>query len=105
MKDKLKSLLGKPNVWLYLDSCDTWFREVRILEVTENLITFRFSALTNDVLSVWERTTRIENVSDIDIEISNVPLGEDNLQEIKQKLSEIVNRNDKCSSGTSLKLS
>lgn len=90
MKDKLKSLLGKPNVWLYLDSCDTWFKDVRIIEVTENLITFRFSAINNDVLSVWERTTTIDNVTDIDIEISNVPLCEENLKELKHKLSEMV---------------
>lgn len=90
MKDKLKSLIGKPNVWLYLGSCNTWFKEVRILEVTEDWVTFRYSTITHEISSFWERTTRIDNITDIDIEISNVPLYEGHLKNLKDKLSEIV---------------
>ena len=62
MESKLKELIGQPNIWLYVKSSNGGLKNVEILEVESNTITFRYQHESAAELKVWEKTTRLENI-------------------------------------------
>lgn len=67
MEGKLRELVGKLGVWLYIQSSNGWFKNVEILEVGDNMLTFRYESESDTKRKIWEKTTRIDNVSEIEV--------------------------------------
>jgi hypothetical protein len=89
MESKLVELVGQPNVWLFLKSNSGWIKNVEILDVGNNLITFRYEHESQNESRIWEKTTRIDNILEIDVRWLSVPKGEQ-MNTIKQKLSKLL---------------
>lgn len=62
MKSKLKELIGLPNVWLFVKSSNGWLKNVEILDVNFDTVTFRYEHESDIENRVWEKTTRIDNI-------------------------------------------
>lgn len=93
MESKLKELVGKPGVWLYIQSSQGWFKNVEILEVGNSVLTFRYESESDTERKVWEKTTRIENVSEIEIRLVVVPkINNPQLADIRGQLSKLLQK-------------
>lgn len=93
MEDKLKELVGKPGIWLYIQSSQGWFKNVEILEVGNNVLTFRYESESDTERKVWEKTTRIDNVSEIEVRLVVVPkMNTPQLADIRGQLSKLLQK-------------
>ncbi len=93
MEEKLKELVGKPGVWLYIHSSNGWFKNVEILEVGDNLLTFRYESESSTERKVWEKTTRIDNVAEIEIRLVVVPkINSPQLANVRSQLSKLLQK-------------
>jgi hypothetical protein len=93
MEDKLKELVGKPGVWLYIQSSQGWFKNVEILEVGNNVLTFRYESESDTERKVWEKTTRTDNVSEIEVRLVVVPkMNNPQLADIRGQLSKLLQK-------------
>ncbi len=93
MEDKLKELVGKSGVWLYIQSSQGWFKNVEILEVGNNVLTFRYESESDTERKVWEKTTRIDNVSEIEVRLVVVPkMNNPQLADIRGQLSKLLQK-------------
>ncbi len=93
MEGKLKELIGKSGVWLYIQSSNGWFKNVEILEVGDNVLTFRYESESNTERKVWEKTTRISNVAEIEIRLIVVPkINTPQLADIRGQLSKLLQK-------------
>jgi hypothetical protein len=93
MEDKLKELVGKAGVWLYIQSSQGWFKNVEILEVGNNVLTFRYESESDTERKVWEKTTRIDNVSEIEVRLVVVPkMNNPQLADIRGQLSKLLQK-------------
>lgn len=93
MEGKLKELVGTPGVWLYIQSSNGWFKNVEILEVGDNVLTFRYESESNTERKVWEKTTRISNVAEIEIRLVVVPkINTPQLADIRGQLSKLLQK-------------
>jgi hypothetical protein len=93
MEGKLKELIGKSGVWLYIQSSSGWFKNVEILEVGDNVLTFRYESESNTERKVWEKTTRIENVSEIEVRLVVVPkIDNPQMADIRGQLSKLLQK-------------
>ncbi|MEL6581232.1 MAG: DUF6679 family protein [Cyanobacteria bacterium J06621_12] len=90
MKSKLQELIGQPNVWLYIKSSNGWLKNVEILEVDFDTITFRYQHESASEVKVWEKTTRLENILEIDIRLVTVPKCEQKIQGMKDKFTRLL---------------
>ena len=93
MEGKLRELVGKPGVWLYIQSSNGWFKNVEILEVGDNMLTFRYESESDTERKIWEKTTRIDNVSEIEIRLIVVPkTNTPQLADIRGQLSRLLQK-------------
>jgi hypothetical protein len=93
MEGKLKELIGKSGVWLYIQSSSGWFKNVEILEVGDNVLTFRYESESNTERKIWEKTTRIENVSEIEVRLVVVPkIDNPQMADIRGQLSKLLQK-------------
>ena len=93
MEEKLKELVGKPGVWLYIQSSSGWFKNVEILEVGNNVVTFRYESESDTERKVWEKTTRIANVSEIEVRLVVIPKPNNpQLADIRGQLSRLLQK-------------
>ena len=44
MESKLKELIGQPNIWLLVKSSNGWLKNVDILDVNSDTVTFRYES-------------------------------------------------------------
>lgn len=93
MEEKLKELVGKPGVWLYIQSSSGWFKNVEILEVGNSVVTFRYESESDTERKVWEKTTRIANVSEIEVRLVVIPKpNTPQLADIRGQLSRLLQK-------------
>jgi hypothetical protein len=92
MKEKLRELMGQPNVWLHIRSSNGWVRNVEILEVTDSTITFRYEHETDSERRFWEKTTRLGNISEIDVKLVTYPKQTGQVDDLKSKLEDLLQR-------------
>lgn len=93
MEGKLKELIGTSGVWLYIQSSNGWFKNVEILEVGDNVLTFRYESESSTEHKVWEKTTRINNVAEIEIRLIVVPkINTPQLADIRGQLSKLLQK-------------
>lgn len=91
MEGKLRELIGKPGVWLYIQSSSGWFKNVEILEVGEDILTFRYESESETDRKIWEKTTRISNVSEIEARLVVVPKPNNSqMADIRGQLSRLL---------------
>ena len=90
MENKLRELIGQPNVWLYIKSSNGWLKNVEILDVEPDTITFRYQHESSDEVKVWEKTTRLENVLEIDLRLVAVPKCEHKIQNMRDKFTRLL---------------
>ncbi len=93
MEGKLRELVGKSGIWLYIQSSQGWFKNVEILEVDSKVLTFRYESESDTERKVWEKTTRIENVSEIEVRLVTVPkINPPQLADIRGQLSRLLQK-------------
>ena len=93
MEGKLKELVGKPGIWLYIQSSNGWFKNVEILEVGDNVLTFRYESESDIERKVWEKTTRIDNVAEIEVRLVVVPkINNPQLADVRGQLSRLLQK-------------
>ncbi|MEO0457692.1 MAG: DUF6679 family protein [Cyanobacteria bacterium P01_A01_bin.114] len=94
MEQKLKELVGQPGVWLYINSSSGWFKNVEILEVAAETITFRYESESEIERKLWEKTTRIDNIAEIEVRLLVVPKTDQHLDTIRGQLSRLLEQSD-----------
>lgn len=92
MENKLKELIGKLNVWLYVKSSNGWIKNVEILEVNEETVTFLYEHESSLESKVWEKTTRIDNIAEVDVRVLALPKDKQQIAEMRQRLIELLDR-------------
>ncbi|MEL6495151.1 MAG: DUF6679 family protein [Cyanobacteria bacterium J06623_7] len=90
MESKLQELIGQPNVWLYVQSSNGWLKNVEILEVESDTLTFRYQHESNSEVKVWEKTTRLDNILEIDVRVVAVPKCDRKIQDMKDRLGRLL---------------
>ena len=90
MEDKLRGLIGQANVWLYIKSSNGWLKDVEILEVESDIITFRYQHESSAEVKVWEKTTRLNNVLEIDIRLVTIPKCEQKIQNMRDRFTKLL---------------
>ncbi|MFE4107878.1 DUF6679 family protein [Almyronema epifaneia] len=90
MEQKLKDLVGQPNVWLFLKSSGGWFKDVHILDVSAEVVTFRYEHESNDEKRLWEKTTRLENVAEVEVKLLAMPKDGKQVSQLKDQLSQLL---------------
>ncbi|MEL6470692.1 MAG: DUF6679 family protein, partial [Cyanobacteria bacterium J06623_4] len=74
-----------------IQSSSGWFKNVEILEVGDNLLTFRYESESDTERKVWEKTTRVDNVSEIEVRLVVVPKPNNpQLADIRGQLSKLL---------------
>ena len=94
MEKKLKELVGQNSVWLYVKSSSGWFKNVEILEVTDSTITFRYESESDIERKLWEKTTRIDNIAEVEVRLLTVPKVDKKLDAIRGQLSRLLDQED-----------
>ena len=94
MEKKLKELVGNSSVWLYVKSSNGWFKNVEILEVTDTTITFRYESESDVERKLWEKTTRIDNIAEVEVRLLTVPKVDKKLDAIRGQLSRLLDQED-----------
>lgn len=92
MENKLRELIGQPNVWLFVKSSNGWLKNVEILDVSQETVTFRYENESDKERKLWEKTTRIKNVTEIEVRLLAIPKGDGEVQEMKNRLSQIFEK-------------
>lgn len=92
MEEKLRELIGQPNVWLYIESSKGWVRNAQILEVTHKTVTFRYEHETEAERRYWEKTTRIKNISEIEVKLLSFPKQDNQVNQLKSKLTDLLEK-------------
>ncbi|MGI2903474.1 DUF6679 family protein [Tolypothrix sp. VBCCA 56010] len=92
MENKLRELIGQPNVWLFVKSSNGWLKNVEILDVSPETVTFRYENESDKERKLWEKTTRIKNVTEIEVRLLAIPKGDGEVQEMKNRLSQIFEK-------------
>jgi hypothetical protein len=89
MESKLRELIGEPNVWLLVKSSNGWFKNVQILDVSSETVTFRYEHESETEKRIWEKTTRLENVAEVEVRLLSVPKDDRQSSELRSKLSKL----------------
>ena len=90
METKLQELIGQPNVWLLVKTSNGWLKNVDILDVNSDTVTFRYESESEVDKKVWEKTTRIDNIAEIEIRLMSLPKGNKKIQDLRQKFSKLL---------------
>lgn len=90
MEGKLKELIGQPNIWLFIKSSNGWVKNVEILEVDTDTVSFRYQHESVAETKVWEKTTRLENILEIDIRVAAVPKCQEQLRSVREKFTRLL---------------
>ena len=90
MESKLKELIGQSDIWLFLRSSNGWLKNVEILDVDSETISFRYQHESTTETKVWEKTTRLENILEIDLRVATVPKCEQKLRDARNKLTRLL---------------
>ncbi|AFY52913.1 hypothetical protein Riv7116_0309 [Rivularia sp. PCC 7116] len=90
METKLQELIGQPNVWLLVKTSNGWLKNVDILDVNSDTVTFRYESESEVDKKVWEKTTRIDNIAEIEIRLMALPKGNKKIQDLRQKFSKLL---------------
>ena len=90
METKLQELIGQPNVWLLVKSSNGWLKNVDILDVNSDTVTFRYESESEVEKKVWEKTTRIDNIAEIEIRLMALPKANKKIQDLRQKFSKLL---------------
>ncbi len=90
METKLQELIGQQNVWLLVKTSNGWLKNVDILDVNSDTVTFRYESQSEVDSKVWEKTTRIDNIAEIEIRLMALPKGNKKIQDLRQKFSKLL---------------
>ena len=90
METKLQELIGQQNVWLLVKTSNGWLKNVDILDVNSDTVTFRYESESEVDKKVWEKTTRIDNIAEIEIRLMSLPKGNQKIQDLRQKFSQLL---------------
>lgn len=90
MEDKLKELIGQSDIWLFIKSSNGWVKNVEILNVQQEIVTFRYQHESLEEVKIWEKTTRLDNILEIDIRLVAIPKGEQKLNDMRAKLTKLL---------------
>jgi hypothetical protein len=90
MENKLTELIGQPNVWLYIKSSNGWIKNVEIINVNSETITFRYEQESATETKVWEKTTRMDNVLEVDVRFASVPKCQEKIEDMKNKFTKLL---------------
>ena len=90
MESKLRELIGQSNVWLYVQSSNGWLKNVEILEVESDTVTFRYQHESSTEVKIWEKTTRLDNILEIDLRLVSVPKCQQQIERMKNDLSRLL---------------
>lgn len=90
MESKLKELIGQPNVWIFIRSSNGWFKNVQVLDVNPEIVTFRYEHESETEKKIWEKTTRLDNIAEIDIRLLAMPKCDQQVAEMKDKLMNLL---------------
>ena len=90
MEEKLRELIGHSDIWLFINSSNAWVRNAEILDVEADTISFRYQHESSTEIKVWEKTTRLDNILEIDIRVASVPKCEEKLKLVKDKLTRLL---------------
>lgn len=90
METKLQELIGQQNVWLLVKTSNGWLKNVDILDVNSDTVTFRYESESEVDKKVWEKTTRIDNIAEIEIRLMSLPKANQKIQDLRQKFSKLL---------------
>ena len=90
METKLQELIGQQNVWLLVKTSNGWLKNVDILDVNSDTVTFRYESESEVDKKIWEKTTRIDNIAEIEIRLMSLPKGNQKIQDLRQKFSKLL---------------
>ncbi len=90
METKLQELIGQQNVWLLVKTSNGWLKNVDILDVNSDTVTFRYESESEVDKKIWEKTTRIDNIAEIEIRLMSLPKGNKKIQDLRQKFSKLL---------------
>lgn len=90
MESKLQELIGQQNVWLLVKTSNGWLKNVDILDVNSETVTFRYESESEVERKIWEKTTRIENIAEIEIRLMSMPKDNKKVQDLRQKFSKLL---------------
>ena len=90
METKLQELIGQPNVWLLVKTSNGWLKNVDILDVNSDTVTFRYESESEVEKKIWEKTTRIDNIAEIEIRLMALPKANKKIQDLRQKFSKLL---------------
>ncbi|BAZ45346.1 hypothetical protein NIES4102_23670 [Chondrocystis sp. NIES-4102] len=90
METKLKQLIGQSDIWLFIRSSNGWVKNVEILEVEQETVTFRYQHESLEESKIWEKTTRLENILEVDVRLVCVPKAEEKINDVRAKLTRIL---------------
>ena len=90
METKLRELIGRSNIWLYVKSSNGWLKDVEIIDVGSDILTFRYQHESSSEVKVWEKTTRLDNILEIDIRLAAVPKCEQKIQDMRNKFTRLL---------------
>lgn len=89
MESKLRELIGQSNIWLYIKSSNGWIKNVEIQDVCQETITFRYEQEFKTETKVWEKTTRINNILEIDIRVLAIPKKQQAIEAVRNELDRL----------------
>jgi hypothetical protein len=90
MEQKLRELIGQSDIWLFIKSSNGWVKNVEILDVAGETLTFRYQHESTAEVKVWEKTTRLDNILEIDIRVVAVPKCEETLNGMRDKFTKLL---------------
>ena len=90
METKLRELIGQSNIWLYVKSSNGWLKDVEILDVGSQTLTFRYQHESSFEVKIWEKTTRLDNILEIDVRLVTVPKCEQKIQDMRNKFTRLL---------------
>ena len=92
MEAKLKELIGHSDVWLFVQSSNGWLKNVEVIDVNSSTVTFRYQQESPIEVKVWEKTTRIDNILEVDVLMGNVHKCQDELDNMRNKLTRLLDQ-------------
>jgi hypothetical protein len=90
MEEKLRELIGQSDIWLFIKSSNGWLKNVEILDVSTETLTFRYQHESSTDTKVWEKTTRLDNILEIDLKVTAVPKCQRQLNDMRDKLTRLL---------------
>lgn len=90
MEKRLRELMGHQDIWLFLKSSNGWLKDVEILDIDSDIVTFRYQNESNSETKVWEKTTKLKNILEIDVRVAAIPKCEQKLQDMRNRFTRLM---------------